>query len=301
MAEAVRKVSVESAIPPDAVYERQKLGGVGNMPNGISQAEGPQYYTPSRPVLEKPKVDLKGQQLSMGAMLAHFVDSVESNRSAALKLDHHRLELASENMDQIETEKFQKLKEAAVEVQKKETWDFWKKIAFGLSIATSAVIGVALIAAGGTGLVLAGGALVLSSVGTAASMVLEAKGYNPQVTGSLALVSAALGIAGSCGTAFLDPTSTYRLIATISQSALSLAHGTTTFGSNYSQAQLDALTHQLELIKHKIGVEMIETDRLFLDSQIAVEKMDVTKKAQEALAEYQRGMLRITQGSLGAA
>lgn len=261
------------APPPPFLQPKRTPLGLGAMPTQI---------VISPPVLEKP--------VSIGASLAHFVDSVEVTRQAGMQSDIRRLHQLAEAMSLLHVDTLKNLQETARALQKKETWTYWQNIAYGLSAATAIILGIDLIAIGQGAPLIAGLFLVGSGALTAVTVASPEKH-------ALALASASLSLVTTYGIApMLDPASTFRLVVAISETALTLAHGGTTYQVANSDAHRLKLAQELEALHYALGLGEFNTEELLQAQNHATVQLTVAKQAQEAAQIYLQTVSRIVRG-----
>jgi hypothetical protein len=253
-------------------------------------------YTLSKPQLTPPKTAPRGAHKSMGSALASFVDSVETSRQSSINNGLNRLSALATEYTRYQSEKVEKMMQHADEVMQEDSWNYWKNIAYCLSSASSIVIGGSMVLSGNPALVNAGALLAASGTTALFARSMEQAKVAPELTGTVALVSAGLGIAGSLGSSYTDPLSTIKLVSGMSQAAISLAYGAATFGQNQATAEQKWLEGQLSRIQQDLNAGDLDTQKIIQDTRTTATQLNVDA-ITSSMRDYQRTVSRIAASS----
>ncbi len=160
----------------------------------------------------------------------------------------------------------QKLLEAAEKTQHGNFWDFLKKIAGALLGTISILVGSTLVALGGPLGWGAGSLLIASGLTSVTSTVLAQLKINPEITSTIALVSAGLGLVGSAASLFTVAHSIPHLIATLANAFFTVASGSTTIASHEMKRQLAEIDHEMAKIQEALSLDHVTMRELSIQA-----------------------------------
>ena len=291
MADGIKPVSL--TLPPEMqsnviTPKRAPLSPTHSLPAAPSET-----YRPSKPKIPAPPVARSLAKSRVGDSLKRFIDAIVISQEKVATHNLEQVRRLTERMGELELDKIHEVSKKAEKTFEKDTWDFYRNIAYCLSSATSIIVGGALCSTGQAPLMYLGGALIGSSIGSLSAQFLESKGVPKEVCGAIALASAGLGMIGSAGGMMYNPGESKKLIMSIVYAVTALTSGMTQYKVNDAQANMQ----EIESIHGRISEELrkagVESDISMAETQESMKRFDATRSIQNAARDYSEAMTKI--------
>ncbi|GAB4190257.1 MAG: hypothetical protein Tsb0015_11340 [Simkaniaceae bacterium] len=265
-------------------------------------------YTPSRPSLSFPTPPLTGAEEKARSVhtlesfkqnLVRLVDGIETIKSEEISHFDDLITKVSDRMIESKQAEIEKMKENERKSQEIQSWSFLQNLATALLSAATIVIGGTLLATGVGATLVAGGFMVGSGVFSLIGLGLANAKVHPYITGTLALCSAAMGLAAGGISFFSYAHQLPNMLTAIMQGVTNIALGSTTIGRESSEYQKALLDKELSKVQKELALEQSQFDILTENLKKTSELLE-NQETANILRNYQTSIKQIISDNQSA-
>lgn len=265
-------------------------------------------YTPSRPSLSFPTPPLTGAEEKARSVhtlesfkqnLVRLVDGIETIKSEEISHFDDLITKVSDRMIESKQAEIEKMKENERKSQEIQSWSFLQNLATALLSAATIVIGGTLLATGVGATLVAGGFIVGSGVFSLIGLGLANAKVHPYITGTLALCSAAMGLAAGGISFFSYAHQLPNMLTAIMQGVTNIALGSTTIGRESSEYQKALLDKELSKVQKELALEQSQFDILTENLKKTSELLE-NQETANILRNYQTSIKQIISDNQSA-